>query len=248
MLEKTEKYIQNLLLNKREATKRLFLIFKESKIALHMKKIFLILFIGVTCWSCNSQKSDLEGVTIDPSIKAEAEKYLVEDSEYAQMGDIMQVYGNSAFLKLYDNDSLVFQNEDPARKLPFKSFYFWDKDTLGINGAYGLFGGTGFYIKIENKKATLYHMLSSDDSPSYAYKEKDDLIMRLEVPSTDTKIVLSELPNQTDKQIIYGYVEFKSGEYFATQGFADGKEILPRKRTRCDMRVYFKSGFLKIPR
>ena len=87
-------------------------------------------------------------------------------------------------------------------------------------------------------------MLSSDDFPSYAYKEDDSLIFRLEVPCTETKIVLSEVPDSTKKQIIYGYVEFKSGSYFASHGSDDGPEMLPRLKQGNNMRVYFKCGRL----
>ena len=115
---------------------------------------------------------------------------------------------------------------------------------MGIDGAFGLFGGTGFSIKIIKGKATLYHMLASDEFPSYAYSEKDSLIFRLEIPCTDTKIVLSEIPDKTKKQVIYGYVEFKSGDYYASSGSVDGQEILPRKKQRANMRIYFKSAHI----
>ena len=203
------------------------------------------LILSLLLFSC-LDKNEINELTIDPNIKNEVEKHIIEKSDYAVFGDLMQVYGNSAIMRRYENDSLVFENEDSSKKMPFKSFYLWNKDTLGINGAYGLFGGTGFYMEIVNKKATLFHMLSSDDFPTYAYKETDNLIDRLEVPCTDTRIILSEIPSRTEKQIIYGYAEFKSNEYFASEGSLNDKEILPRKRIRYDMKIYFKSGFLKI--
>lgn len=75
-------------------------------------------------------------------------------------------------------------------------------------------------------------------------KKKDSLISRLEVSCTETKIVLSEISDSTKKQTIYGYVEFKSGDYFASSGSADGQEILPRKKQRANMRIYFKSAYI----
>lgn len=150
-------------------------------------------------------------------------------------------------LDLYEDDKLkISLKEQDNRSTVFKSFYFWQGDTLGIDGAYGLFGGTGFSIKIVNDKAMLYHMLASDDFPSYAYNAKDSLIFRLEVPCIDTKIILSEVPNKTKKQVIYGYVEFKSADYFSNSGSTGGQEILPRKRQRADMRIYFKSAYVEF--
>ena len=80
-------------------------------------------------------------------------------------------------------------------------------------------------------------MLASDEFPSYAYKEKDSLIFRLEVPCTDTKIILSEIPNSTKNQVIYGLVEFKSGDYYASSGSVDGQEILQT------VEVYYRDVF-----
>jgi hypothetical protein len=56
--------------------------------------------------------------------------------------------------------------------------------------------------------------------------------------------VLSEIPDPIKNQIVYGYVEFKSGDYYASSGSADGQEILPRKKQRANMKIYFKSGHL----
>ena len=70
--------------------------------------------------------------------------------------------------------------------------------------------------------------------------------MRLEVPCSDTKIVLSEIPDSTKKQIIYGLVEFKSNDFYSASGaFLEGEEP-KRKKTRNNMKIYFKSGLLKM--
>ena len=210
-----------------------------------MKYLPLILVLILCSCSNRQKKSDIAGLTIDPNIKTEVEKHIVEQPEFERFGDFMEVYGNSLYMDSYENDSLVVSSTDFSKKLPFKSFYFWDKDTLGINGAYGLFGGTGFYIKIADKKVELFHMLSSDDIPTYAYKKSDRLIMRLEVPCSDTKIVLSEIPDSTKNQIIYGFVEFKSDDFYSVSGvFLEGEEP-KRKKTRNNMKIYFKSGLFK---
>lgn len=184
------------------------------------------------------------GLTLDPSIKNEVEKN-ISPSEFGAGQDKILIYNNSMLLDFYEDDKLFISlKEQDNKSTVFKSFYYWQNDTLGIDGAYGLFGGTGFTIKIVKGVATLYHMLASDEVPSYAYNEKDSLIFRLEVPCTDTKIVLSEIPDSTKKQVIYGYVEFKSGDYYSSSGSTEEKEILPRKKQRADMKIYFKSAFI----
>ena len=207
---------------------------------------FFSLCLTLTACGQNKNLDTVKGLTIDQSIKSEVEKHIENSKEFDAIKDKMQVYGNSILVESYQNDSLTFSSNDIKNKQLFKSFYLWKGDTLTIDGAFGLFGGIVFGIDIYKKNATLYHMLSSDDFPSYAYKENDSLIFRLEVPCTDTKIILSEIPDSTKKQIIYGYVEFKSGNYFASSGSADGHEILPRQKLRNNMKIYFKSGKLDL--
>jgi hypothetical protein len=209
--------------------------------------IIVITFCSTLC-SCRQFTKDnsTEGLTIDPNIKTEVEKNITP-SEFGAGQDKILIYNNRMLLDFYEDDKLSNSiKEQDNKSTVFKSFYYWQGDTLGIDGAFGLFGGTGFSIKIIKGNATLYHMLASDQFPSYAYKEKDSLVYRLEVPCTDTKIVLSEMPDSTKNQTIYGYVEFKSGDYYASNGSADGQEILPRKKQRANMRIYFKSAKLDL--
>lgn len=215
----------------------------------HMTRylIVIIVFCFTLC-SCGQSTKDNApgGLTIDPSIMTEVEKN-ISLSEFGAGQDKILIYNNRMLLDFYEDDKLsISHKEQDNKSTVFKSFYYWKGDTLGIEGAFGLFGGTGFAIKINEGKASLYHMLASDDFPSYAYKEEDSLIFRLEVPCTDTKIILSEIPDSTKKQVIYGYVEFKSGDYYTSSGSADGQEIMPRKKQRTNMRIYFKSAYLDI--
>lgn len=185
-------------------------------------------------------------MTIDPNIKTEVEKN-ISPSEFGSGQDKILIYKNLMLVDFYEDDKLnISLKEQDKKASEFKSFYYWQGDTLVIDGAFGLFGGTGFSIKLFKGKSTLYHLLASEDFPLYAYNEKDSLFFRLEVPCTDTKIVLSEIPDATKNQIVYGYVEFKSGDYYASSGSADGQEILPRKKQRANMRIYFKSAKLDL--
>lgn len=209
--------------------------------------IIIVTFCSTVCSYGQSTKDNYTGgLTIDPSIKTEVEKN-ISPSAFDAGQDIILIYNNRMLLDFYEDDKLsVSLKEQDNNSTVFKSFYYWQGDTLGIDGVFGLFGGIGFSIKIIEGNATLYHMLASDDFPSYAYEEKDSLIFRLEVSCTDTKIVLSEIPDSTKNQIVYGYVEFKSGDYYASSGSVDGQEILPRKKQRVNMRIYFKSAKLDL--
>jgi hypothetical protein len=212
------------------------------------RHLIIILIFLSTISACGQMKFDdsKSGIIIDPKIKADVEKN-ISPSEFGEGQDKVLIYNNLMLLDFYEDDKLnISLKEQDKKSTVFKSFYYWQDGTLGIDGAFGLFGGTGFSIKIDKNKATLYHMLASDDFPSYAYKENDSLIFRLEVPCTETKIILSEIPDSGKNQIIYGYVEFKSGDYYISSGSVDGQEILPRKKQRANMRVYFKSAKLDL--
>ena len=188
-----------------------------------------------------------DNFTIDPKIETEVKKY-ISKSELSDTGEKAKelIYNNRIIGEFYQNDKLIFSSEDSTeRNLVFKSFYYWQNDTLVIDGAFGLFTGIGFSLKIHNGKTTLYHMVASDETPGYAYKESDTLTYRLEIPCTETKTILSEIPDSTKKQMIYGYVEFTSSEYYETIGSVDGKEFLPRIKDRVNMKIYFRS--ISIP-
>ncbi|MGL4598797.1 MAG: hypothetical protein ACRCYO_14875 [Bacteroidia bacterium] len=205
----------------------------------------IIAFCSTIC-SCDQTLKDnsIVGLVVDSTIKSEVAKY-ISPSEFGAMQNDFLIYNNLMLVDFFEDDTLSLSlKEEDNKRAAFKSFYYWQKDTFSIDGAFGVFDGQGFSIKMINGKAILYHMLASDEFPSYAYKENDELIYRLEVPCTDTKIVLSEVPDSTKKQIIYGYVEFKSADYYMSRGSAEGQEFLPRKKLRANMRVYFKSAKL----
>jgi len=197
--------------------------------------------------SCSSeQKSGSNKIIVDPNIKNEVEKYIVDKPEYAPLAKDMEIYNNSLHVESFENDELRISSTDFSKKIPFKSFYFWNEETLKITGAFGLFGGTGFYIAIEGDKATLFHLLAADNSASLAYKEDDEFIFKLEVPCTDTKLVLSEIPDPEKKQVIYGYVEFKSNEFYSKSNASVEGEKSKRKKMRNNMKIYFRSSFFKF--
>lgn len=211
-----------------------------------MIKYLFIFFSTWTLFSQSNNQTEISGLTIDPTIKEQVENHIKDSKEFGEMNSIMQIYENPILGEFYENDTLSFSNNDTIKKQIFKSFYYWKDGNLGIDGAFGIFGGIGFHISFINNQAKVYHMLSSDDFPTYAYNEKDNLIDRLEVPCTETKIILSEIPKKGKKQMIYGYVEFKSNNYYSLSGAYAMGEIPPKKKYRNNMRIYFRCGYLEL--
>jgi hypothetical protein len=218
-------------------------------IFISMTKYLSVLLLAylpmASCGQTNDNKEN-KGFVIDRNIKTEVEKHIENSEDFNSVNDKILVYKNSFFVEAYENDTLTFSPKANTPKQLFKSFYLWRGDTLKIDGAFGLFTGVGFTVDIYKNEAKVYHLASSDETPAFAYKEKDSLISRLEVPCSQTKIILSELPDSLKNQIIYGYVEFKSDNYYVSGGTIDGKEQLSRKKQRINMKIYFKSSKLSL--
>lgn len=210
--------------------------------------LLTLFLLSVTIYSCGqtSGTKTIDGLVINPQIKFEAEKNIKDIKDFEKVNQGFQIFENMVTMEFYENDSLILSTQDNPKSIMFKSFYLWSGDTLVIDGAIGLFGGGGFSVQIVNNKATVYHMLSSDDFPTYAYGEKTKLLDRLEVPCNDVKVILSEIPTKDKSNVIYGYVEFKSDNYFTSQGTTDGKEFKPRTKSRSNMKMYFRSGEVRI--
>jgi hypothetical protein len=205
-----------------------------------MKKacIFLSAIIFTACTA-----EEVDGLVIDPSIREEVERRTGNPADFGPM-EGMLIYQNSIIADLYENDELTASiNASDNRKDLFKSWYFWHNDTLWIEGGFGMFTGIGFTLKIENNKATLFHMVSTDDMPAYGYGETDSLRYRLEVPCTETKIILSEIPDSVTRPVIYGYVEFKSKDYYFCR--FGGDHTASREKQRAEMKIYFRSGYIE---
>ena len=202
---------------------------------------FATLIAFSSCGHTNSS-GNIKGLTIDPDIKKEVEKYITESELEKGPSPANGLYVNTFIGDVYEDDKPVaWLKGSSEKKTAFKSFYYWVGDTLEIDGAFGMFTSFGFSIKVAKGKATVFHLLSADENPYYAYHEKDSLLFRLEVPCTDTKIILSALPVPAKEQTIFGYVEFKSDDYYQSSGSVDGQEILPRNKERANMKIYFKS-------
>ena len=213
-----------------------------------MRYLIGLLFTSLTmCSSGQSLNSTfIQGLVIDSKIKEEAKINIKDLKELEDIKLGMQIYESKVAMEFYENDSLILSTMDNPKSIISKSFYYWRGDTLTIDGGIGLAVVGGFSLKLVTNKATVYHLVSSDESPLYAYGETTDIIHRLDVPCRDFKVVLSELPKKDMGLTIYGYVEFESDKYFSRQGIKDGKEIGPRKKLRANMKMYFRSSQIDL--
>jgi hypothetical protein len=192
-------------------------------------------------------------VLIYPDFQETVEQHIREADVALRLPE--WVYYNRLYANMYENDKLILSTKDSAAmNRYFQSFYYWQDDTLVIDGTFGLLGGYGFSLKIHKGKAQLYYLVTTDENwYCYAYTEKSRLLTRLEVPCTNTSIILSEIPGPMN-QTIYGYVKFKSDPYFVNKNLGEKffkedvkdedvkmEDYLDRVRARADMKIYFRS-------
>lgn len=186
------------------------------------------------------------GFTIDSCIKRTVKKRIGKKIDTWKDGT--PLYSNVIIKKLYENDTLTFsKNEKNNLRNVFNSYYSLKGDTVSISGGFGLPRGEGFWLRIINGKAKLLHTLSSRGiSPDYSNTEKGNAMPRIIVECSESKIILSETPDPKKKGNIFGYVEFKTADYYVCHLSEDGKEILPRTKQRKEMKIYFMSGFYEF--
>jgi len=210
-----------------------------------MKKLLIISLLLLVGSNGFGQKDSIT-FSIDPTIKTIVESK-INDSLFTGLPMRgMLTYMNPIIINYWENDSLIISRTDENKGLIFKSFYYQMEDTLVIDGAFGMFGGSGFSIKFINDKPYVYHMLASDETPSYTKTINGELKHRIEVPCRDVKLTISSIPTKNDTANIYGIVSFTSNEYYHSAGTSNGEEIKPRVKIKAYMKIYFKSGFLDI--
>jgi hypothetical protein len=210
-----------------------------------MRLILYFLLLFSQAIFAQSQTSAVSGVEINPAIKFEVEKHIQSAPESQMAIEKMQIFSTPLICSLYKDDKLEFESSDFSKKMVFKSFITFDGNKTSISGIFGIFGGEGFVINIENNKAVLSHLISADDFATLAYTSTSEFLLRLEVPCTNTKIVLSALPKKGSDELIYGYVEFTGTDFYF--GFSeDGIEATPRQKQRSNFKIYFKSGEITL--
>tara|TARA_Y100000739_G_C20411968_1_gene374899 strand:+ start:60 stop:689 length:630 start_codon:yes stop_codon:yes gene_type:complete len=208
-----------------------------------MKHLLSILALAIFI-SCSNKNSSL--LVIDPSIKNEAKEHF-SISKYGNNIQGLMLYENDMGIEYFESNKLLKSIKlKEQNKSTFKSYFTSKQDTLYINGLYGLWGGSGFSIKIINGQPKLFHVANSDNFPSYSTTKNGDYKQFVEIPCKNTKIILSKEPVKNEKDTIFGYVEFNSVNYFVFPGSADGKELGPRKEISINMKTYFQTKWVEL--
>lgn len=204
-----------------------------------MKTSFLTLIICVLTWSCKEEFKYNNHLIINPDIREEVVKY-VKDLSEAENDSQTYMYDNYIMFDYYVDDSLKLSYKDRGFKTLCTTFHRKTDDGILMTAEYNLFGGVGHAINLVNDEIKVYYLVSAKlEAPSYALKPSDTLVQKLYVPCSNFNLVLSQIPEGSLNESIFGMLEFETDNFYKKDSRT--KEIKKEKNT---VRIYFKSNFL----
>jgi hypothetical protein len=181
--------------------------------------------------SCNAQTEHIPAGTygIDPSIKTAVDKSIKKDGN--------MVLGHMD-IKMFEDDKEIHNTFNTDKKIPFLTRTNIYGDIISISGFSGMFAGFGFILNIRGDSCEIFFNIATDAPNVYKLNATDTTYTSgLLVPTTSSKVILSEKPNikaLTKFKPLDGYVEFESREYYEK---SNGKD----KRFKIAIKTYFRT-------
>ena len=172
---------------------------------------------------------------IDPNVKEKAIKY-IQPSGYGKTSDRTLTYNNYMQAETFVNDELL-STITKGRMDIFKSYYYWKKDSLIIEGGFTLFSNYGFSARILKKKVKIVQLVRNSEYMLDNYKIGSDKI-RNEIKCSSSKLILEKVPDKSQNSEIYGYIEYEGTEHFA---IFDTNTVAKKNVCRDNLKVYFRS-------
>jgi hypothetical protein len=195
-----------------------------------MKKVTTISFAAlfVLCTCNNARPGDYARFTVDNGMKSEIEKHQTVEG-LVSMGEIK--------VKMFENDSLIFDGYNEKTKFPLFTIADLRNDTIHIIGFCGMTAAFGFYIDMYKDNAEITTLIKTD-AEIYKLNKEDSLQFGLSVPCTAKKLVVTDKPTYKKGDVIEGEIELTSKDFYEV---ANGKE----KKTRLQLTAWFKTEPLK---
>ena len=171
----------------------------------------IVLFIFIACGtSANDKSKPVNHFTIDSLIQKEAKENISFKNRESAFED-----GNTFIThyksKTYRNDTL-YSDIDTLRNV--QSSYYWSGDSLivsmGLAHSY-----SSLLIISSNKKIKFFlEACTHENYPKFKLNLSDTATDCLLVPLKDYELILSEIPDISSKQAIYGYVKYGTATYY----------------------------------
>ena len=192
----------------------------------------MILSLGLLhCKSVND--SELHILKIDSSIKQKAIKII----SYKKGLNIQRNWFNSNLYAEHFTNDKIDEIQIDTIEAPFLGKYYWKHDTLSLSVSYGDLGAFGFDIDIaKDTTGILYFEECSHIHPKFKYKLTDTLSVCAKVPCTYSKLLISKFPYKTEDDVIFGYVNFKTDNFY----YEDNEGALKIRKV---MKFYFRASF-----
>ena len=187
--------------------------------------LLLVLLSMFQLCSAQQQKHFANGIYIIDSKVKELVKKKIPSYESTAVG--------STFIKMYENDSLVFDNYVTGKSLEELDMSFLWGDTANIFGFSGMTAGFGFNIFLCKDTCMVYHIVKTD-AEIYKLHKTDSLEFGLNVPCVSYKLTLAEKPKFKEGEVIEGMIELTSDSYYE-----DGND--GEKKYRMQLTSYFKA-------
>jgi len=192
----------------------------------HLAIISTSLFFFTSCLQAQQDKINYK---VDSSIKEKVNKQ-TSSTNGAALGH-MEV-------KMFENDSLIFDSNGKDKKLEFFTMTNMKKDTIHIIGFSGIFSGFGFYLALCKDSCSIKHFVKSDAEIYKMNKSDTTLTFGLSIPCLQKSLTLVKKPTFKEGEIIEGILELTSQDYWEV---ANGHE----RKYRMQLIAYFTTEGVK---
>ena len=141
-------------------------------------------------------------------------------------------------VKMFENDSLIFDTYGKEKKLEFITMTTIKNDTIHIIGFAGMFAGFGFYLDLFNDSCTITHLAKSDTEIYKLNKSDTTLSIGLSVPCLQKSLLLVSKPIFKEGEVIEGIIELTSQDYWE---LTNGQE----RKYHMQLKAFFKTEGVK---
>jgi hypothetical protein len=205
-----------------------------------MKKIILFITVVFVFQNCVFNAENNNQIIVDKSIQKKVESEIIDTFPKNQKECELE-YINYRQIDSYINDSL---QKPYNSKHKFYSAWGTKGDSAEI---YGYFGGenagsVGFRINLASGSPKVFLFIYPHLMGRYSYTKDGEVEFNMDVPTKKSKVILSQMPDNQSSNIIYGYVELETVDFYSATKY-NSKEIPnQRDKVRANLRVYFKAN------
>lgn len=196
------------------------------KFYLHLSIVCVVISQFLFCH--NKSKTDQQSqFAIDSSIRSQ----VLRNISFRAKSDAFSTKLNAEY---YNNDTLSWKDMDSLLE-DFWGRYWWHHDTLSLTANIGELSTSGFIVDIYKGEADeVRHNVFAHENNVYKIRVTDSPTICVEAPCSYSELVISGLPGSTSDESIFGFVKFRSKDYYLVEN-----HNLIKNRT--NMSFYFRA-------